>query len=85
MLHEPQKSAEAFRAEFHAIPPGTRLSRLRLLPLLKELAGAPPNDERTTQQLYKAAALRWHPDVGGDAEVFLLLQLARSEARRRGL
>lgn len=81
-VHE---TVERFRAELAAITPRTPLRGQRILPLLRELAGVPATDARTVQQLYREAVLRWHPDAGGDTQVFVLLQLAHREAKRHQL
>jgi len=45
-------------------------------PLPLELQGTPLAEAtpQTLKKLYRQLARRWHPDQGGDAEVFLALQ-----------
>ncbi|MGW1278862.1 hypothetical protein ACWD4V_18165 [Streptomyces tsukubensis] len=81
-LRNTSEDIERFHAELAAITLRTPLRETRILPLLRELAGAPLADRRTAQQLYKAAVLRWHPDTGGDTATFQLLQAAYHEAKR---
>ncbi|WP_329431116.1 J domain-containing protein (plasmid) [Streptosporangium sp. NBC_01495] len=71
-----------YHAELAAITARTPLPVARVLPLLRELAGASPFDERPAVRLYMKAALRWHPDKPtGDKKVFQLLQEAHHTAK----
>ncbi|MET8816468.1 J domain-containing protein [Streptomyces sp. NPDC004549] len=66
-----------YHAEFDCITARTPLPFNRVLPILRELAGAAPSDPAPPSRLYRAAAVAWHPDKpGGDHKVFQLLQEA---------
>ncbi len=79
-----QGQRERFHAELAALSSKKPLPTPRILPLLRELAQTTASDERTAQQLYKAAVRKWHPDAGGDAGTFTLLQLAYRRAQQEG-
>ena len=80
------RTVRRYQDEFARVTASTPLHAARVLPLLRELASASPDDSRSAARLYKAAALMWHPDTStGDKQVFQLLQEAYRVAKLSGL
>ncbi|WP_331725860.1 J domain-containing protein [Streptomyces sp. NBC_00470] len=67
---------EGYQEELAQLSALMPLSRWRALELLYELAGDTGSIRDSPARLYKTAALSWHPDRGGDHQVFQLLQEA---------
>jgi len=75
-----------YHREFAAVTAKNPLKTSRVMPLLRELAGATPWDPRPAVRLYKTAALQWHPDTpDGDHHVFQLLNEAHRIAKLMNL